>query len=144
MTKNLALQLYTIRNYAQSLEDRLKAAAAAGYTNVELAGAGDLSASELSALLKTYDLTVCSSHIALDVLKNDTAAQIAFNKTIGNSNLVVPWINPEDRPSDAKGWLELGKVLADIASKVNAAGLESLKQFMQANGLIWSNDYLVT
>jgi sugar phosphate isomerase/epimerase len=124
--EQIGLQLYTIRNYGQNFEDRLKAAAEVGYRKVELAGTGDHSASEVKALLEQYGLSVCSSHIPIDALKSDLAGQLAFNQALGNAHLIVPWISPESRSSAAQGWLELGQLLAGIAEQAQAAGFKLL------------------
>lgn len=121
----LAVQLYTLRNY-KALEDRLKAVAEAGYAGVETLGTHDLAASELKTLLDTYGLVSCSSHTALKDLQADLDHHITFNQAIGNSTLVVPYLQTDDRPTAASDWQKLGAMLGELGKRCQSAGMTLL------------------
>ncbi len=125
MTDNIALQLYTLRNYG-TLDERLKAAAEAGYDGVETVGTHDLSPADLKARLEQHGLTVCSSHHAPNDLLNDLDPLLRFNEALGNQVLVFPYLAREDRPQSAEGWRALGQRLGGVAGRVRDAGMELL------------------
>ncbi|MFT4255893.1 MAG: sugar phosphate isomerase/epimerase [Pseudoxanthomonas sp.] len=120
--KPIAVQMYTLRNVA-SLEDRLKIVHDAGVRAVETVGTQNVPAEELKRLLDAYSIKAISSHVQLSDLRNDLDGVVAFNQSIGNTVLVVPFLMPADRPTDAAGWKALGKELRKIAKKVRARGM---------------------
>jgi len=117
----IAVQLYTLRSMA-SLEEQLKAVHDAGVGAVEIIGTHNVSADELNRLLAQYSIKVVSMHVGLDNLENDFDELLAFNKAIGNTTMVVPWLMPGDRPNEAAGWIALGQKLGAAAQRVEAAG----------------------
>ncbi len=124
MTK-LAVQLYTLRHYGD-IDAILKAVSGAGYSVVETVGMHGVSAQEMIDLLAKYQLEVCSSHVAISELETNLEAQIAFNKAIGNSTLVLPYLAPGERPSSKEAWLELGQRAGAIGQKCLDAGMQFL------------------
>ncbi|MFT3756424.1 MAG: sugar phosphate isomerase/epimerase [Pseudoxanthomonas sp.] len=120
--KPIAVQMYTLRNIA-SLEDRLKIVHDAGLHAVETVGTQDVAAEELKRLLDKYSIKPTSAHVQLADLRKDLDGVVAFNKSIGNTVLVVPFLMPADRPADAAGWKALGKELRKIAKKLHARGM---------------------
>jgi len=118
----IAAQLYTLRSM-DPLEARLKAVHDAGIAAIEITGMHNVSAEEMNRLLAQYSLKVTSMHVGLANLENDFDELIAFNKAIGNTTMVVPWLMPEDRPTEAAGWVALGQTLGEAARKVEAAGM---------------------
>jgi len=118
----IAVQLYTLRSM-DPLEARLQAVHDAGVAAVEITGMHNVSADEMNRLLAQYSLKVISMHVGLANLENDFDELIAFNKAIGNTTMVVPWLMPEDRPNEAAGWVALGQTLGEAARKVEAAGM---------------------
>ena len=85
------LQLYSIRDIgAKSFEDTLKCASELGYSFVETAGFGGKSAEEVKALLEKYNLKISGTHSGYDDLENNYEETLAFHKTIGNKNYIIP------------------------------------------------------
>lgn len=125
MNNNLAVQLYSLRNYG-TFEEQLKAVSEAGYTGVETVGTHDLSMTDMQALLDKYSLKVCSSHVALSELENNLDYQMAFNKSLGNDTLVLPYLMADDRPNNAEGWRALGARVGKIAQACKAKGMNLL------------------
>lgn len=120
--KPIAVQMYTLRNVA-SLEEQLKIVHDAGIHAVETVGTQNASAADLKRLLEKYSIKVVSTHVQLSDLRSDFDKVVAFNKSIGNSVLVVPYLKKEERPTDAAGWTALGKELGAISNKVRAKGM---------------------
>lgn len=118
----IAVQMYTLRNIA-SLEEQLKIVHDAGIHAVETVGKQNTSAADLKRLLDKYSIKVVSTHAQLSDLRSDLDDVVAFNKSIGNTTLVVPYLKKEERPTDAAGWIALGKELGGISKKVQAKGM---------------------
>lgn len=86
------LQLYSVReNMKADMPSTLRAVAEMGYDYVEFAGFFGYSAEEVKNMLATYDLRVSGAHIGLDDLTDSKISEtIAFNKAIGNMNIIIP------------------------------------------------------
>lgn len=120
--KPIAVQMYTLRN-AGSLDQQLKIVHDAGVHAVETVGTQDTSATELKQLLDRYSIKAISSHVPLAELRSNLDGVVAFNRSTGNTTLVVPYLDKKDRPTDAAGWTALGQELGSIARQVRAKGM---------------------
>ncbi|MCC4605118.1 sugar phosphate isomerase/epimerase family protein [Xanthomonas campestris] len=118
----IAVQMYTLRN-AGSLDQQLKIVHDAGVGAVETVGTQNVSAAELKQLLDRYSIKAISSHVQLAELRKDLDGVMAFNRAIGNTTLVVPYLDQKDRPTDAAGWTALGRELGQIAKRTQAKGM---------------------
>ena len=121
--KPIAVQMYTLRN-AGSLDQQLKIVHDAGVGAVETVGTQGVSAAELKQLLDRYSIRAISSHVQLAELRRDLDGVVAFNRSIGNTTLVVPYLDEKDRPTDAAGWTALGRELGGIARQARAKGMQ--------------------
>ena len=120
--KPIAVQMYSLRN-AGSLDQQLKIVHDAGVGAVETVGTQGVSAPELKQLLDRYAIKAISSHVPLAELRKDLPGVVAFNRSIGNTTLVVPYLDAKDRPTDAAGWTALGQELGRISKQVRAEGM---------------------
>lgn len=118
----IAVQMYTLRN-AGTLDQQLKIVHDAGVHAVETVGTQNVSAAELKQLLDRYSIRAISSHVPLADLRNDLDGVVAFNRAIGNTTLVVPYLDQKDRPTDAAGWTALGQELGRISKRVRDKGM---------------------
>ncbi|WP_371184651.1 sugar phosphate isomerase/epimerase family protein [Xanthomonas sacchari] len=118
----IAVQMYTLRN-AGSLDQQLKIVHDAGVGAVETVGTQNVSAVELKQLLDKYSIKAISSHVQLADLRKDLDGAVAFNRSIGNTTLVMPYLDQKERPTDAAGWTALGKELGQLAKQVRAKGM---------------------
>jgi len=118
----IAVQMYTLRD-AGTLDQQLKIVHDAGVGAVETVGTQNVSATELKHLLDRYSIKAISSHVQLADLRSDLDGVVAFNRSIGNTTLVVPYLDEQDRPPDAAGWTALGQELGRIAAQANAQGM---------------------
>jgi len=120
--KPIAVQMYSLRN-AGSLDQQLKIVHDAGVGAVETVGTQGVSAPELKQLLDRYAIKAISSHVPLAELRKDLPGVVAFNRSIGNTTLVVPYLDAKDRPTDAAGWTALGKELGRMSKQLRAEGM---------------------
>lgn len=118
----IAVQMYTLRD-AGTLDQQLKIVHDAGVGAVETVGTQNVSAVELKQLLERYSIKAISSHVQLAELRSNLDGVVAFNRSIGNTTLVVPYLDKQDRPTDAAGWTALGQELGRIAAQANAQGM---------------------
>lgn len=115
-------QLYCSRN-AGPLPATLKMLAEIGYKRVEGFGGVLGDAQALAADLKANGLTMPSTHIGLDAVEKDPKGVIAKAKLLGISQVIVPHVMPDQRPTDAAGWTAFGARLAKAGAPIEAAGL---------------------
>lgn len=118
----IAVQMYTLRNI-ESLKERVRIVHDAGVRAVETVGTQDVSASELKQLLDRYSIRPIAAHVALSELRRDLDGAADFHAAIGNTVLVVPWLEEADRPADAEGWRALGAELGGYAARLAARGM---------------------
>lgn len=126
VVNNLAVQMYSLRELTQPLDDTLREVAAAGYEGIETVGTQGVSADELKALLGKHGLRVASSHVGLADLEADPNGVIAFNQAVGNDTVIVPWIDPGARSEEAAGWQALGARLGKLAAVADHSGMRLL------------------
>lgn len=119
----IALQMYTLRNVGTPAE-QFAMAHRAGFEHVELVGNHGLSATQLKTLLAENKLTVTSSHEQLSTLEHNYARTVAFNKAVGNNTIVVPWIEPQDRPDSTQGWIDYAQRLDKLGEKLRGDGIQ--------------------
>lgn len=111
----VALQLYTVRDETnRDFAGTLRRVAQIGYTAVEFAGYGNLTAQETSALLAETGLYSVSTHLRLEALQDSQLdASIRYCLNIGCPNIVLPWLPNEWRTREG---------MQALAPRLNAIG----------------------
>jgi sugar phosphate isomerase/epimerase len=120
-----------------------------GYKGVEYAGYYGKSGKELRKIQDDLGLKACGTHIGMDTLLGDKLqATMDFNKEIGNPYLIVPWLPPEKRATQAL-WLDVAKQFNELAAKVKPHGFRvgyhnHHEEFKMVEGLtlweaLWKN-----
>lgn len=119
---DISYQLYCSRNFPP-LADTCKMLAAAGYTQVEGFGGlfDDLDA--LKAAVDDAGLAMTSSHINLAMVREDPAQAIKIAQTMGFKKAFVPFVMPDDRPTDDAGWRAFGQQLVEMGKPLQDAGI---------------------
>ena len=86
------LQLYSVRDITkENFKSALEQVAAMGYKYVEPAGFFDSKAEDVKAWLDEYGLICSGTHTGMDAIKPENIdATIAYHKTIGCKNLIIP------------------------------------------------------
>ena len=91
MKNKIAAQLWSVRDAIDvDFVGTLKAIAEMGYTGVEFAGVGGISAKEMKQHLRDFNLDGVSAHIGLDNLQNNLEAEMEYLLTIGARFIVCP------------------------------------------------------
>ena len=126
MTYPLAVQLYTLRHLSDDTKELIKVAADAGYAGVEGGYSPDMDAEAIKKVLDETDVKMVSAHVMLDVLENNLNEAVAFQKTLGNDVMVIPWISDAHYSDNAESWQKLGERFNKIAQQVKAEGMTLL------------------
>ena len=122
----LGFQLYSARNFPP-LSETLKKLAAAGYKTVEGYGGiyatmDDAALQGLRADLDANSLTMPTGHFGLDLLEKEPEQALKIARTLGIEAIYCPYLMPDQRPTDAKGWYAFGQRLAEAGKRYQDAG----------------------
>jgi len=116
-----SIQLYSVRDVMENdYKGALKKLAAMGYTGVEFAGYGGLSAHEMKDVLESNKLKPVGSHIGLEGLTKHLDEEIAYHKILGTEYIICPYSAIKTKEDT----LELAKTLSPVAAKVTDAGFK--------------------
>jgi len=123
LLNEFAIQLYSVRdvmenNFTGTLEKL--GSKGMGYTGVEFAGFGGLTAEEMKKALADNGLKPISSHTGLERLLTALDEEITYHKDIGAEYIICPYAEMETK-ADV---LELAKKLTPVTEKITAAGLK--------------------
>lgn len=119
LIKEFNIQLYSLRELTRNgflgVFERI---AEIGYTGVEFAGYGNLSASQMKELLDQYGLKSISSHVPLERLLKNREEEFAYNQHLGTKAIIVPCYDMKT----VKEVETFSKQLSSIAKEVQSAG----------------------
>jgi sugar phosphate isomerase/epimerase len=121
----IAAQLYTARellgkDYAGTIQQLAKI----GYRNVEMAGYGSLkTAKEVAKAHADAGVRVVGNHVGVDALQKSPSAVFDDNNTLGNKNLIVPWLAEEKRRS-ADDWMAFARTMSELAHLCDQRGFK--------------------
>lgn len=117
----IALQLYTIRDETEKdMLGTLEKVAGMGYTGVEFAGFGGMTAKEMKAALAKLGLTGFASHTGIKLLKERLDEEIEYNLEVGCKYIICPFNSYESR----EDYLRTAEFLNETGEKCRAAGLQ--------------------
>lgn len=119
---DISYQLYCSRNFPP-LADTCAMLAKAGYTQVEGYGGLFDDLDGLKAALDANGLAMTSSHMGLDLVEDDPARALDIARTLGIKKVFVPFVMPDDRPTDDAGWEAFGNRVAEAGKPFRDAGL---------------------
>ena len=123
LLNEFAIQLYSVKDetaedFIGTLEKLGKNGL--GYTGVEFAGFGGISAVEMKKALEDNGLKAIGSHTMTDRLVENLDEEIAYHKIIGAEYIICPY---EEIKTKADV-LALAHKLTPVADKITAAGLK--------------------
>ena len=139
----IALQLYTLRRLAAvDLPGSLRAAVAAGYRAVEIAGLPEVAPGQLARLLNENGLQAIAAHEAIEHLRADASVVADRLSALGCPRVIVPSIPEADRRTadDVRRFAkELGTFAATFAQRGIRLGYHNHAfEFEQVDGtLLW-------
>ncbi|HZU64064.1 MAG TPA: sugar phosphate isomerase/epimerase [Novosphingobium sp.] len=118
----LSIQLWSTRG-EDPLDEQFAALAAMGYTDVQPYHDQYDDVPALKAALDKAGLTAVSGHFNLSMFEGDAKLVIDAARQLGMQLVVAPWLDPEDRPTEAEGWKALHKRLKAMKEVIEGAGL---------------------
>lgn len=124
--KQIAAQLYTLRDYvrtAEELDETLGKVKAIGYDAVQLSGIGPIAPDEVASICSRHGLTICATHVPYERLLDDLDALIAEHQSWNCKYIGLGGL-PEQYRASREGYEEMAGILCDIGTKLAAAGLE--------------------
>lgn len=120
----VALQLYTVRDdAARDFVGTLRKVAAIGYTAVEFAGSGGLSAAELRDLCAELGVTAAGSHTGIEALEDDFQGVVDWHHTMGARFVTVPGLPGNRFPRTVDAYQRAGEELGALGRRLRAEGL---------------------
>ncbi len=123
MSLPVAIQLFSLRNeMSKSVEDTLRTVKKMGYSGVEFAGLFDKSPEEMKALLDEIGLVPVSAHVPYPQLVADPEGVAKIYKAVGCKHVVIPWLDPDERP-DGKNFNEFLANVRRIGEVMHANGM---------------------
>ena len=115
----ISIQLYTLRSImtnAATTTSTLTSLEDIGYRNVELAGLGGLTVTQMSALLDDLGITPSSSHDGISGNLTQAATKIANAKILGQDYMNVPFLQ-SNNADDWRRWADQMNAEAALAKK---------------------------
>ncbi len=120
--ERVGLQLYTLREeMAEDFGGTLAKVAELGYREMEFAGYFGHGAGEVRRLLEDNGLSSPATHIPLDAVRNNLAAEIEFAAALGQRFVVVPFVAANERALD--DYRRLAETLNRAGEECRAAGM---------------------
>ena len=125
MPSQLAVQLYTLRNFTKTPADiaaTLKKVKQMGYNAVQASALGPIDPKELANLLKNEGLTCCATHTPLDRLRDDSQEVIDEHALWNCTYTALGSFNPKNpQPSD---WTNFVRDYNAIIAKYKSSPLK--------------------
>lgn len=113
------IQLYSLRELIQyDFPGVLKKVSEVGYSGVEFAGYGNLTADNMRELLEKNNLKSISSHVSLERLQGCLEEELRYNTVLGTQAIIVPYHMVETVEEVER----LAEELNSIAKAVRSAG----------------------
>lgn len=121
--KRIGLQLYTVRDLMEhDANATLATVAKIGYREVEFAGYFNHSPHELRETLESLGMTSPASHLDLHDLETNFDATAAAAKALGNTWLIVAWLEMKEYPK-AADWKQLAARFTALGRRAHDVGL---------------------
>ena len=117
----LSFQLYSARNFLP-WDKVLSTLAGLGYTQLEGFGGVYDAPAVFRSVMDENGLTMPSGHFGIDAMENDFDRVIAQCEALGIRSLFCPYLEEDQRPTDAAGWTAFARRLSAINEKVRATG----------------------
>ncbi|HWL67794.1 MAG TPA: sugar phosphate isomerase/epimerase [Geminicoccus sp.] len=128
MTIAPGLQLYSLREFPP-MAARIAELAELGYRKVEPYGALMEDVAGLADAITAAGLTSPTAHVGIDRFRAGLDGVLRIAQALRLETVVIPFLQPGDRPSDTPGWMRIGAEVAGYATRLKSAGL----------GLAWHN-----
>jgi sugar phosphate isomerase/epimerase len=119
----ISAQLYTVRDQIKTdFPGTVRQLGKIGYAGIELAGWGNLkTAADVTKACADAGVKITGAHVGIDQLEKDLNKALDESDSVGNRNIIIPWLN-EDRRRSADDWRKFARTCNDVAAKVQARG----------------------
>jgi len=127
MQNVLGVQLYTVREFTQTLEDfeqTIKKVAAIGYTAVQISAIGPMDPQDVAKVCQDNSITVAGTHIGWGDFCNKTDEVIAKHKTWNCSHSAVGSLPAEYCCCRLEGIKKFIDELGPVLEKLNKEGID--------------------
>ena len=121
----IAAQLFTIRDFTRTRDDFAASMAKIreiGYRAVQVSAIGDISAADVKRIADDNGLTICNTHVSVDLLENDPDAVIEQHHLWGARHVAIGGMPPELRESEDGFW-RFVEIANGIGERLHGAGL---------------------
>jgi len=118
---SISYQLYSSRNF--DLGDTLAMVSRLGITQVEGYASLYADTDAIRDRLEANALAMPTGHFDFDMVQSNPARCIEIANALGIKRVIVPYLPPEQRPTDADGWQRFGVKLANAGKPIRDAGL---------------------
>ncbi|SHH42295.1 sugar phosphate isomerase/epimerase family protein [Clostridium grantii] len=129
MNFTIAAQMFTLRDYMttpENMRETFKRVRNMGYTAIQMSGMGDVDevkAKYIKELAEEFELTICVTHVGLNLLKENLDWAIEFHK-MWNCEYVGLGALPEECRRSKETYIEFATMMNDIGKKLSEAGLK--------------------
>ena len=121
LIEQIAIQLWSVRDVMENdYAGTLKELARMGYTGVEFAGYGGLSAAEMKDVLASNKLRPVGSHISVKRLSENLEEEIAYHKILGTEYLICPYYEMKNKDDV----LALANILKPVIARITDEGFK--------------------
>ena len=121
LLSKISFQLYSSRNFPP-LENQLAILEKLGFQNVEPFGGLYEDLSGFAAMVNAHHLKVPTGHFGIEMLEQNFAGAVEIARILQMKTMICPYIVPEQRPADAKGWESFAARLSAIRKNASAEG----------------------
>lgn len=118
---SISFQMFSTRNWP--VEETFAMLSELGIREVEGFGPLFEDPAATRALMDQYGLSMPTAHFGFDLVESDPAKVIDIANTLGAHTVIVPYLMPDDRPTDRAGWQAFAARLAEAGKPIVAAGL---------------------
>ncbi|HEY7026787.1 MAG TPA: sugar phosphate isomerase/epimerase [Gemmatimonadales bacterium] len=117
----IGMQLYSLRNlFEVDMLGTLRQLSAIGYDEVELAGLGQRTVTEVRAALDKAHMSAPSAHTPLQAIRENLSLVLGNAKILEVKYIVVPWIDEEFR--NPAGYRQVAAMLNQAGNVARRAG----------------------
>jgi len=139
----IGAQLYTLRDYCRTIEDiaeTCRRVAEIGYTAVQVSAFGPVEPQAVADVMRDCRLTVASTHLGWDRLRNDLDAVIEEHKLWGCTHPAIGGLPGEYHSAEGVG--RLVEELKPVAERLAAEGMDFSyhnhnHELVRYGGLTW-------
>ena len=125
MPTEIALQLYTLRQFTKTPDDIARTLARVkkmGYDAVQVSAIGKIEPQKLANILKNEGLACCATHMSLERMRDETAAVIAEHQLYGCKYAAIGGTGYKDM--SAEKWQAFIDEYNGIAKKFQGTGVQ--------------------